>query len=179
MAVEHLFASHILLIGAENSHLCKLSTGIGVTGAKLTIFVVAPAVKISILVHRMPEVLANGKITKLCLSLLDIRFHPELFEGFSVIEMPSTNLIMLIKTRKVILVSAYFLDVCQRLKVVEHLILIAHIHLAARTEQDNGFFTTSNVLDSLNLEGHLDFPELFLVIVSKLSGDVNFLHSIV
>lgn len=178
LAVEHLFASHILLIRAENSNLCKFGSGVRVTSAKLAILVVAPAVKVSILVHRVAEILANRNIAKLCLTL-DIRFLLKLFEGFGVIDLPSTNSIMLIKARKVILVSADFLDVFQRLKVIEHLILIAHVDYAARTEQNNGFFTTFNILNPLNLEGHLHLPQLFLVIGAKLSSYVNFLNVII
>ena len=86
---------------------------------------------------------------------------------------------MLVKTCKVILVSADFLDVFQRLKVVEHLIFITHVHLAARTEQNYGLFTAFNILDSLNLKRHLNFPKLFLVIGTKLSSDIDFLNMII
>ena len=69
LAIENLLASHVLLIRAKYSNLRKFGSRIGVTSAKFTIFVVAPAVKISILVHCMAKILSNSHIAQLSLTL--------------------------------------------------------------------------------------------------------------
>lgn len=117
-----------MLIGAENSNLRKSGSRVRVSSAELAIFVVAPPIKISILIHRVSEILTNRDIAELCLTL-DIRFLFKLLEGLTFVNLPSADSIVLVETGKVVLVSANFLDVAQGLKVVEHLILITQIHL--------------------------------------------------
>ena len=178
LAVEYLFASHVLLVGAEDTDLCKLDSGIWVTGAKLTIFVVAPAVKVAVLVHRVSEILAYGKVAELRLTL-NIWFYLELFEGLTIFKSPGANLVAFIEACKVVLVGAYLLDIGQRLKLVERLVLIAHVNLAARTEHYQSFFAAFHILDSLNLKGHLDLPQWFPVIVAEFSSHINLLDMLI
>lgn len=70
LPTENIFASHVLLLTVENSNLRKLIAWIQIACAQFTIFVVAPAVQIPILVCYMSKLFANRKFTKVQVGLL-------------------------------------------------------------------------------------------------------------
>ena len=58
-AAVHSLAPHILFRATKNPNLSKLFPWIGIPSSKLAIFVISPAVQISILVCHVSKVLAN------------------------------------------------------------------------------------------------------------------------
>ena len=61
MAVEDLFAPHVLFLMVENPNLREPWAWVGIAGSKFTILVVAPSMKIAVLVDHVAIVVTDAK----------------------------------------------------------------------------------------------------------------------
>ena len=65
MAVKDLFAPHVLFLIVENPNLRKPWAWVGIAGSKFTILVVAPSVKIAVLVDHVAIIVTDAERMKL------------------------------------------------------------------------------------------------------------------